>query len=225
MLLRVDAKGNILVGDVQIWGARAAGQETIAALVEDREMTEAEALRLQLSEHVQNVSLKLTEEAQGFKRLMELDSCSASEAAASVGANGPKLSRLFKIVEMEPECLELVDALGESKAYQLALMTPEERLSLLPAIKRGKLTRDDLIAMRKTASNENKDNGTSGKTVKVVLDEGPIVTVRGDGLDMDGYIGAIETLLRRAKKAKARGLGLRDFARAARSKRVASVQN
>lgn len=223
----VDANLNVVLGDVQIWGARAAGEETVLAFVEDREVTELEALRLQLSEDVQSVPLRLTEKAQGLKRIMELAQCSAKDAAASTGASSASVSRILKVSELESDFLELADAglLGESNAYQLALMTLEERLSLLPAIKEGKLTRDDLIAMRKTASGGTKDNGKAGKTVKVVLDEGPIVTVRGDGLDMDGYIGAIETLLRRAKKAKARGLGLSDFARAVRTKKVASNRN
>lgn len=221
-----DAKLNVVLGDVQIWGSRAAGEDTVLAFVEDREVTELEALRLQLSEDVQSVPLRLTEKAKGFKRMMELAQCSAKDAAASTGASSASVSRLLKVSELEPEYLELVDVgLGESKAYELSLMTAEERLALLPAVKQGKLTRDDLIAMRKTASGGTKGIGKPGKTVKVVLDEGPIVTVRGAGLDMDGYIGAIETLLRRAKKAKARGLGLSDFVRAAKSKKVASTQD
>ena len=219
---RIDANGNVVLGDVPVWAARAAGQPKIAALVDDREVTEAEALRLQLCEDLQSVPLKPTERASGFKRLMALENCSASEVAASVGAKACSISRLFKIVELEPEFLELVDAgtLGESKAYELSLMTPAERLSLLPAIKKGTVTRDDLMALRQgTSGVASGGEPRTQQTVKVILEGGRTVTVRGPDLDMKEYIGAIETLLRSAKKAMSRGLDLDGFARAAKRKK------
>jgi ParB/RepB/Spo0J family partition protein len=223
--LRVDASGQLILGDVQAWGARAAGQKMIAALVEDKELTEVEALCLQLSEDVQYIPLKPTEKADAFGRLMELTQYSASEAAASVGTSIATLSRLQAIAGLEEVFRELVDGgrLGVSKAYELSLMTPEDRIALLPAIKSGELTRDDLQAVRKSSLGTTGEEQTTSPTrVKVVLDGGRTVTVQAAELDMEGYIDAIGTLLRKAKRAQARGLVLGDFARAVRAEKKAA---
>ena len=223
---RIDAKGQLVLGDVQLWGARAAGETKIGVLVEDREITELDALRLSLSEDVQTIGLKISEKAQRFKRLMELEQCSASEAAASVGTSNATVSRLFAIAALEEPFRELADSgrLGVKKAYELSLMKPEERLALLPAIEKGELSREDLHAARKSGSGVARKPGSgSSKRVKVVLDGNRTVIVQGAELDMDAYIDAIGTLLREAKKAQARGVLLQDFARDVRGKKTASA--
>jgi ParB/RepB/Spo0J family partition protein len=222
----VDAKGQLVLGDVQLWAAQAAGLSTVPVLVDDREVSEVDVLKFVLAEDTQTLTLKPSEKVEYFKRLMELTSCSASEAAAATGTSSATVSRLFAIAGLESEFRDLVDAgqLGISKAYQLTLMKPEERMALLPGLRDGLVTRSELAEARGTQEESRQARNTVTK-VKVVLDEGRTVIVKANQLDMAGYVEVISVLLRKARQAQARGVVLDDFVKmAGKAKKQKAIQ-
>jgi hypothetical protein len=95
-------------------------------------------------------------------------------------------------------------------------------MELLPQLRRGELTREELTVARTTgASITTGSDSTSPAKVKIVLDGERVVTVQAPELDLSGYIDAIRVMLRKAKRAQAHGLALAEFVRstqAAKSK-------
>ena len=215
----VDANGELIAGDVQAWAVQKAGEQSITALVDDEAMLEEEAVLAQLAEDVQHIRLKPTETARGFERVIALRQCSASEVAASVGTSDADVTRHRAILTLEQVFQDLIDSgqVGVSKGYELSLMSPEQRMTLLPQLRNGELTRADLVAARKPASATKEPRSlASAKRLTAVLDGGRSVTVQAAELDLAGFISATKEALRRAQRAESRGVDLEGFVRALR---------
>ena len=221
----VDANMEFIQGGVQAWLAQKAGLETITVLVEDRVVTEQEAIRAQVAEDVQHIRLKPTEKAAGLNRLIELMQCTASEVAAYVGTSDADITRHRALLTLEQPFQELVcsDRLGVSKAYELSLMSPAERMALLPQLKNGELTRAEIVAARKPGSaTKESESSASPKRLTAVLAGSRSVTVQAEQLDLDAFIETVREVLKRAQRAQARGVDLQGFARSLRAEMKAA---
>ena len=221
----VDVQGELIAGDVLAWAAQKAGQEKIPVLVEDTAITEEAALQAQLGEDAQYIPLKATDRARGFERLLTLKGCPASEVAAYVGTSDADITRHRSVLALEQPFQDLVDSgkLGVSKAYELSLLSPEQRMALLPQLRNGELTRAEIVAARKPASaTKEPESSASPKRLTAVLAGSRSVTVQADELDLDAFIETVREVLKRAQRAQARGVDLQGFARALRAEMKAA---
>jgi ParB/RepB/Spo0J family partition protein len=223
---RIDAKGRLLIGDVAVWAAGTAGHTIIPALIDDKEYTEGEAICFQLAADGQAVPYKISERAAMIEKALTLTQLSAAQLASEIGASPASVSRQRAIGQLEQLFRDLVDSgLGEGKGYQLALMSPEERMALLPQLQRGELSREDLIAARKPARPTPREEDSASPTkIKVVLDDGRAVTVQAPELDMSSYVDAIQLLLRKARHAQKQGFALQEFVRSIRKVKSTSTK-
>jgi hypothetical protein len=224
---RIDASGQVILGGAAMWAAQKNGEVTAMVLVEDHEVCLVESLRLQLADAVQRVPLRLTEEVAAVERLMELEQCGASKVSESVGLDDARISKQRKIVaELEAEVVELIDngTVPFTVGYALTFLAPEKRAELLPRLRRGTVTRDEVVALRSGKVQEAiAASPCTGKRLTAVLDGGRAVTVLASDLTMDGFIDTLREVLKRAQRAQARGVDLKGFARALRAESKAAT--
>lgn len=95
----------LVCGERRWQGSKAAGLETIPAMV--RDLTDEEVLELQTLENLQRENLHPIEEAEGFQRLMELPGYSAEKIGEQVGKSKGYVYAALKLLALCPQVREL----------------------------------------------------------------------------------------------------------------------
>ncbi|MCZ7589271.1 MAG: ParB/RepB/Spo0J family partition protein [Gaiella sp.] len=143
IVVRPRAEGGyeLVAGERRWRAARAAGLETLPALV--READDRDALLLALVENVARENLSPVEEARAYATLVDEFELSLGEVAARVGRSKPGVSNRLRLLELPDEVLWMLarDELTEGHARAvLALPNDEARVRLARRAAREGLT-------------------------------------------------------------------------------------
>jgi ParB family chromosome partitioning protein len=107
VLVRPTPRGYQLVAGERRWRAsRAAGLETIPALVRDTE--EIAALAQAVIENVQRADLNPIEEAAAYQQLIAEFSLTQEDVATRVGRSRPAVANTLRLLQLSPELQRMV---------------------------------------------------------------------------------------------------------------------
>ena len=143
ILVRPRAEGGyeVVAGERRWRAARAAGLETLPALVRDAD--DRDTLLLALVENVARENLSPVEEARAYAALVDEFELSLGEVAERVGRSKPGVSNRLRLLELPDEVLWMLarDELTEGHARAvLALPDDEARVRLARRAARDGLT-------------------------------------------------------------------------------------
>ena len=128
----VGEKGFELIAGERRWRAAALARlEEIPALV--LEVGNAVALAMSIIENIQRQDLNVVEEARALQRLQQEFNLSQQQVAEAVGRSRPGVANLLRLLELEPEVLELLVQGKLEMGHGRALLALPVSIQLLTA--------------------------------------------------------------------------------------------
>jgi len=230
LVRRVGEQYVVLDGERRFRAAKMAGLERVPVIVVDGELSAGEIIQRQLVANCQREDLTPIEKARAIERLTREAGWSASQAAAKLGLSPAMVSKLLTLLLLPQELQEQVDSgkVPLSSAYELAkLPDSADREHLANEVACGRLSRERLIAATKSRPAKPAEGTPRKRTKRAVqrvslpLGGGRSVAVAGPGLTLQSLIEWLESLVERAKSARAHGM---EFAEAVKSLRAAAKQ-
>jgi len=161
----VDSRYRIIAGERRFRAARRAGLQRIPALV--RTSTDDERIALALIENIQREDLTPLEEAQAYRRLIEVSGISQEDLAARVGKNRSTISNSLRLlglpVEMQDALTDGTISAGHARAL-LMIPDPDERQRLFARIAQYSVREAEAYAarLREREQERDPDRETSG---------------------------------------------------------------
>ena len=177
LLVRSIEKGfEIIAGARRFRAAKIAKLTEVPAIT--REMTDSEALELQVIENDQRLDVHPLEQCAGYQRLMREGKFGVDELAKRVGKTVDYLTRRLKLADLiEPiSKLYLENKIAWGHALQAARMTPEQQKQSLPWLKRGDSVRAYGELIQRTFMLVLKDAAFDTADAKLYPKAGPCTT-------------------------------------------------
>src|SRR5690348_13908103 len=119
----------LVAGARRFRASKLAKRESIPATV--RELTDAQALELQVIENVQRVDVHPLDEAQGYAALIELqpDTYTVESIASRVGRSPAYVSGRLRLIQLIPEAKQAFyeDKLTVAHAFEVARLQPNDQ--------------------------------------------------------------------------------------------------
>ena len=169
----------ILVGERRYRAAQLAGLTSVPCIFVENELTEAEILEEQLVENLLREDLNAIEQAQSFRRYMELVGCHAKDVAQLLKVAPSTVTRALSLLKL-PEALQEQIAEGEiapKTGFEIAKLKDDTaRKTVAEKVVKENLTADDAakVVRKKKGTTTAKTRGTSetfrlAGGIKVVL--------------------------------------------------------
>lgn len=116
----------LIVGERRLRACRRLGMETIPALVKD--FADKQVAELALIENLQRKDLRLFEEADGYRRLLEEFSLTQEELAARLGKTQSSIANKLRLLRLPESVREVIsrEILSERHARALLRLENEE---------------------------------------------------------------------------------------------------
>src|SRR5205823_13554017 len=119
----------LVAGTRRYRASKLAKRESIPATV--RELTDAQALELQVIENVQRVDVHPLDEAQGYAALIELqpDTYTVESIASRVGRSPAYVSGRLRLIQLIREAKQAfyIDKLSVAHAFEIARLQPNDQ--------------------------------------------------------------------------------------------------
>ena len=137
LLVEADADGTytVIAGERRLRAARMAGLKDVPVLV--RRFSMVEKIEIALIENIQRENLTPVEEAQGYRKLMELVELSQEEVARRVGKDRSTVSNSLRLLKLPEPMLAALDkgeiTPGHARAI-LALVNPADQQVLFERV-------------------------------------------------------------------------------------------
>jgi ParB family chromosome partitioning protein len=116
----------IIAGERRSRAARLAGLTEVPVLI--RSYSDEERMEISLIENIQRADLNPVEEAQAYRRLMELTGLSQDEVALQVGKNRSTVANTLRLLKLPQAMLEALEKGGLSPGHGRALLSiPDQK--------------------------------------------------------------------------------------------------
>ncbi len=220
--IRVRKEGNFFVivdGERRFRAMQMAGTfETIAAIVEQEELTPAAVCHRQLVANVQRDGLSPLENSNALRELMAATGWTVRETASQVGMSPSSIAKLLALTQLPPDIQAQIEngAISASAGYDLSRVAdPAEQAKLAEQVIGGELTRDAISGIVRSNDRSKGVAATNKPTrFKADLGAGRSIVVAGGGLDNPNMLIAwLEELLAKVRKLRPKGLSLATIAR------------
>lgn len=146
ILVVKDANGYTIVAGERRWrAAKAAGLETIPAIIKD--YTDNKKKQVALIENIQREDLNIVEVAQAIKELMDIDGYSQSDVAKITGKNISTVSNIMRLLKLPEEIQDMIlkGQLVEGQARALLVIDdPKKQIAIAKKVAEKKLTVRDV---------------------------------------------------------------------------------
>ena len=146
ILVVKDSNGYTIVAGERRWrAAKAAGLETIPAIIKD--YTDNKKKQVALIENIQREDLNVVEVAQAIKELMEIEGYTNTDVAKITGKNISTISNLIRLLKLPDEVLDMIlkGQLVEGQARALLVLDdPEKQIAIAKKVAEKKLTVRDV---------------------------------------------------------------------------------
>lgn len=166
----VGANYEIVVGERRWRASQMAGLQTVPALVRDYD--EREATEIALVENLQREDLNPIEEAEAYQRLIDVFSLTQEEVAQRVGRERSTVANRLRLLLLEPEIRDMVEAGSITAGHAKALLGAEpgkQRVEL------AKLIQDQGLSVRQVEEliRKERQRNQSAKRAKRVVEKDP----------------------------------------------------
>jgi ParB family chromosome partitioning protein len=162
-------KWMIICGERRYRGAVKAGLKELKCECLERELSKSEIRELQLVENIQREELRPIELAHSYKELLELNSWTLDQLAASLKKSKATISRTMSLLRLPIDVQDLVNRgdLSASSAYEILKKgSPEEQSREAARVVAGGVTRDELTGRRPRVPEGEPDEAESDKPEK-----------------------------------------------------------
>jgi ParB family transcriptional regulator, chromosome partitioning protein len=165
---------HIITGERRWRGARMAGIAHLACVIDDRKLSPAELLKMQMIENVVRADLKPIEQAHAMKALMDAQGWNGHQLAAELHIAQPSVVRALSLLELPPSIREKVEReeLSPGSAYEISKVAePTVQEAIAERVVHEKLTRDqtrDEVA--KVTARRPKPSPRKGGVLKLGLE-------------------------------------------------------
>ena len=191
------------------------GADTAPCVVADGLPDAAAVLAEQLAENLLRQHLSPVEEAAAYCRYLALRDIPAAQAARELHVPPARIAKLLPLLDLPSDVRDRVHRgeLAADAGYHLSrLPAGDDRDGLLARAAAGTLTRDQAAAAARRPVASPADAPPVGR-VTCWLPGGRSLTVSAASLDLAALIGALEEVLREARKARQQGLDASTLAR------------
>lgn len=220
VLVKTGEDIELLAGERRLNAAVDAKLDSIPAVIRTAEVSEGYRKAIQFIENIHREELPPMDAAIAIKEIMQDLGLSAAGVAELISESEGNISKRLSLLDAAQQVREMVadGRLAPATAVEIARLDNAEGQVRIAheVIKRG-FTRDDTVGMVK-AEKRQRDNSTGNCPARVtaILPTGCSVTVAGPKLCLDTFIEGLELLLKQARRARPKGIDLRDFIKALR---------
>ena len=155
----IDDKYEIIAGERRFRAVKIAGLDTIPAII--RKINNHSALEIALIENVQREDLSITEEAVGYKRLMDEFFYTQEEVAKKVGKSRSHIANIVRLLNLPDSVLKHLDNKNLSMGHARAIINSPDPEKLAEMIVANNLTvrhTEDMVRNQKDNTKINYDN-------------------------------------------------------------------
>ena len=124
----------IIAGERRWRAARLAKLSEVPAIV--MEADDRKAMELALIENLQRQDLNAVEEAMGYRGLMDDHGLTQEEAAARVGKSRPAVANALRLLNLDPDVLDMVRSGQLTAGHARAVLVLKEKKKQLEAAKK-----------------------------------------------------------------------------------------
>lgn len=203
-----------------IWGnrrlaaAKELGLETVPARVFPEPLPPGEAECLQLVENLARADLLPSEEATGYRQLIDRLGITGGEMAERVGISPGTVSKSLSLLKLARPLLEMVDRgqLAKTAGFELSHLPHDAQLELAESFG-SSMTRDDVAkAVKERLGRRQPRPG------RLSLKFGGVsLGIAADQLSLEEFATLLSELSRRVRKAQGEGANLKQFAQELRA--------
>lgn len=211
----------VIEGHRRMAAAKMAGLTHVPVVIDDRELSEAEALFRQFVTNCQREDLPVLDKARAVQRLMKAMNWNAAETAVKLGISPSMVSKLLKVLELPAEVQEQIatGAIGLSAAYAIAQAPgPAAQSALASEVARGAMTREEVAARAKSRkrrrSPTRRQPDSKRERIVIPLCGSGSVAVPVEGLTLEGLLAGLMSLIERLKASEFNGFSLADVFKA-----------
>jgi|GEM_PF-3612124 len=182
-------------------------------------MEDSAVLAEQLAENVHRENLNPVDEAEAFRRYISCRGITASQAAEELQVLPARMSRSLAILKLPEEIQSAVrtQKISKEAAYYLSrLPEGDDRSALFTEALAGAQTRDR-VAHAVNSILRNPSTPSVGR-VACKLSGNRTVTVSGQGIHLDDFIGILAEVLKEARKARVQGWDVATLAKVFRDR-------
>lgn len=122
----------LVVGERRLRACRMLGFETIPAVV--RELSDKQAAELALIENLQRKDLRLFEEAEGYRRLLDEFGMTQEELATRLGKSQSSIANKLRLLKLPEAAREIISREMLSERHARALLRLESEADVLKAL-------------------------------------------------------------------------------------------
>lgn len=195
-------KFEIIAGERRFKAVESLNWEKIPAIV--RKMTDSESASMAVIENLQREGLTAIEEAQAYKRLMELNSLTQGQLGQAIGKSQSFVANKLRLLKLEPQVQQAIlqRQLTERHGRAVVSLPAKRQVEILEAIMKDELsvketeqlvqkgdqpqkqTKKPKVKTKGTARNTKLAVNTIKKSVKMIKDSG--IKVKTTEEDVDG---------------------------------------
>ena len=125
LIVRKNESGYELVAGERRWrAAREAALDKVPCII--RELSDRENMLLAIVENMQREDLNPIEEAEGLKTMINTYSLTQDEVSRSVGKSRPYIANAMRLLNLEPEVVEMVRSGAISAGHGRTLLACED---------------------------------------------------------------------------------------------------
>jgi len=149
----------ILMGERRWRASQLAGLKSLACVVRDREIDDAEKLSIQLVENCLREDLSPVDQAKAFRSLMQSQGWSQDRVASELAISQASVAKALSILRLPETVQARVDSgdLAASVAYEIAkLDDPAAQVRLATEAAEQGFTREDVVKQVRRAPSKKK---------------------------------------------------------------------
>lgn len=145
VVVKKDGRYMIIAGERRWRASKLAGLKTIPAIIKD--YNNVQMAEVSIIENLQREDLNPMEEARALKKLMDEFGWTQDVVADRLGKSRPVISNTIRLLNLEPEVIELIEAGKLSAGHARSLVVIDDRdaqIKLAKQVAEKKLTVRDL---------------------------------------------------------------------------------
>ena len=172
---KIGDKYEIIAGERRFRASKAAGKETIPALV--RDIDDKEAAKIALLENLQRSNLTPIEEAKTYQTILKIDNITQDELAANLGKSQSTIANKLRLLSLaeEVQTALLNSQISERHARSLLGLDRASQIELLNKTLNQKLTvrqlDEEVLKLTGKAPNIGNDEVTEEKKEEIPMNE------------------------------------------------------
>ena len=169
VVTKTDDRYKIIAGERRWRASKICGNKTIPCIVKD--YTPQQIREISIVENLQREDLNPIESARAIKELMEEYNWTHDQLAERLGKSRPVITNTIRLLNLEPEVIEMVESGKLSAGHARTLVAVNDRnlqIKLAKQVSEKKLTVRDLEKASKVTKKTDTNNGMQPQSRELI---------------------------------------------------------